>query len=765
MIKGVVVEGESGLPIPLATVLAKELSGDTIIEGSSTADDGSFSMLVGPGAFMVEISFLSFETVIISDIPRENGMADLGTIVMSPDGEVIDEAVVQAERSSMEFKLDKRVFNVGKDLANAGASALEVLDNVPSVNVTIEGQVSLRGATGVQMLINGKPSVLASEEGNALGTITADMIEKVEVITNPGAKYEAEGTAGIINIVLKKDERKGVNGSVTLNTGVPQNHSLGFSISSRTEKFNLFSQLGIGYREMPNERRNINTNVADGTSILSEGEEFRNEGFGNLVLGADYYINERNVITLSGNFSYEIEDQPSETNFELLGASDELISSWRREEITEATNPKYQYDLKYKREFADDKEHTLEFSSVGNLFAKDQSSEFLNTNITGEEVPERQRTRTDFRELRNTFKLDYSKPFNEFWSMETGAQFFINDVGNDFSVSDFIDDVFVVDSSLTNRFEFDQEVLGIYASGAYEAKKWGLKMGLRAEHTLMQTYLAETGEESNQNFSNLFPSAATSYKFSDRFSMQASYSRRIYRPRLWSLNPFFNIRNNFSIRTGNPELQPEFTDSYELTAINQWDAFSINASLYQRITTDVIDRITRLDENVSVTMPMNLGTRTSTGIEVNGKWTVNKKLSFRGDFNWNTFVREGATEDLIIDFQADQWSTSITGKMKFDGDLDVELTGRYNSSVQTIQGSVSDILFANLGLRKKIMNGKGVINASVRDIFASRIRESEAIQEDFRVYSRSLRGRFITLGFSYSFGKGEAMQYSGGRRH
>jgi len=214
--------------------------------------------------------------------------------------------LISAEKSTTEFKLDKRVFNVGKDLSSTGASALEVLNNVPSVDVNIEGEVSLRGSTGVQILINGKPSILSDDASNALGTITADMIEKVEVITNPSAKYEAEGTAGIINIILKKNEKKGLNGSLSLNTGTPDNHSIGISLNQRTEKFNLFTQLGTGYRELPRYNKNTNIDKINNTELNSEGTEFRNEHFYNFVLGSDYYINPLNTITLSGSFAYEV---------------------------------------------------------------------------------------------------------------------------------------------------------------------------------------------------------------------------------------------------------------------------------------------------------------------------------------------------------------------------------------------------------------------------------------------------------------------------
>ena len=215
-ITGIVVEGINQKPIEFATVMIADKETKQPITGATTGTDGSFSLRSSTKNFYVEISFIGYVTKQIQDISVEAGKVNLGKIALEGNSENLGEVVVQGEKSTTEFKLDKRVFNVGKDLSSTGASALEVLNNVPSVNVNIEGEISLRGSSGVQVLINGKPSVIASEQGNALGTITADMIEKVEVITNPSAKYDAEGTSGIINIVLKKEERKGINGSVTL---------------------------------------------------------------------------------------------------------------------------------------------------------------------------------------------------------------------------------------------------------------------------------------------------------------------------------------------------------------------------------------------------------------------------------------------------------------------------------------------------------------------------------------------------------------------
>ena len=232
-------------------------------------------------------------------------------------------------------------------------------------------------------MINGKPSVLTSEGGNAMGSITAEMIDKVEVITNPSAKYEAEGTAGIINIVIKKDDRKGLNGSFTLNYGQPENNSIGLSLNRRTKKFNLFTQIGYGVRNYPRDSKNKNNNFLTDTQVLTEGTLYRKERFYNIILGTDYYINLQNVITLSGFYAFEAEDQPSKTNVKYYQNNTLITSEWNREEITTADNPKYQYELIYKRDFLDNEDHDLIFSATGNLFSKDQSSEFFNRAVLG----------------------------------------------------------------------------------------------------------------------------------------------------------------------------------------------------------------------------------------------------------------------------------------------------------------------------------------------------------------------------------------------
>ncbi len=763
-VSGTIVESASNQAIDYATVVVVDNATGETITGTTTKDGGKFEVITNTSNVSLKISFIGLASLTIDDLVFNGKSADLGKIYLGEDAKALDEIEITTEKSKTEFKLDKRIFNVGADLSSTGASALEVLNNVPSVNVNIEGQISLRGASGVQILINGKPSILADEGGNALSTITADMIDLIEVITNPSAKYEAEGTAGIINIVLKKNEKKGLNGSVTLNAGAPHNQSLGLSLNRRTEKFNLFSQLGVGYRELPRNNENINLDKINNTELRSIGEEFRNEVFYNLILGSDYYINPNNIITLSGSYALEIEDQPSETNFTFLSDGN-VDTEWTRTEVTEATNPKYQYELKYKRDFQDNKDHQLLFSAIGSFFGKEQSSEFSNLITRGNGNYNDQTTATEFKEGKYTFNLDYTKPFNDSWTIETGAQYLINDVSNDYTVSDEINGKFVVDEGLTNKFEYAQKVFGVYGTASYEGKVWGIKLGLRAENTDLSTLLINTNEKNNQKFINLFPSAHSSYKLSEAVSLQVGYSRRIYRPKLWDLNPFFNIRNTFNIRAGNPNLQSEFTDSYELGSIFIYDKISLNINAYHRYTTDKIERVSTFIDNVNTYRPENIGINKATGLELNFKYAPIKKFTLNGDMNYNVFKRDGVFNDQIFDFSADKWTGKLTSKYKITKDIDVELTGQHESRERTVQGKLAANTYMDMGVKIKVLKGgKGVLNISVRDVFASRIRQDNIDNEDFRIYHKSQRGRFAALGFSYGFGKGEAMQYSGQRR-
>lgn len=764
---GKIIDENSNSPLEYATISVINTANNEVVNGGITNENGEFLVETKLADFHIQITYLGYESIELKNnqiTKSPNKQIDLGMIRLKPDQETLDEVTVVAEKSQTVFQLDKRVFNVGKDLSTSGGSALDVLNNVPSVDVNMEGAITLRGSTGVQILINGKPSVLTSGNSNTLGTITAAMIEKVEVITNPSAKYDAEGTTGIINIILKKDERKGFNGSISLNTGVPNNHSVGLSINQRTEKFNLFGQLGAGKRTFLSNYSGltINRRSTSQNELRSTGEAEKNEEFYNLLLGADFLINKYNVITLSGHLGYEIEDEFSDTYYDLSTPEENLLQSFSRNEVTEGRNPKYHYELQYKKTFKNNEERSLMASAIGSFFGKEQPSQFVNETSFGDAPGFQQQSNSDFSNASYVFQTDYVHPINEKTTFETGIKYQLNVNKNDYEVLDFENGIWVNNPNFTNEFNFDQAVIGLYATYAYEWEKFGVKAGLRLEDTRVDVSLITTGENSNQNYTNAFPSIHASYKFQDQFSVQLGYSRRIQRPSGWDLNPFSTIRDNLNLSIGNPNLQPEFTDAYELTAISTWDKVSLSGAVFHRKTNNVVNNVLTVIDSLAITSPQNVGLSENTGIEINGKYDPFEWLSLLMDANWVYFQRSGSLENDLFDFSNTRWESRFTSKLNLPNNWDIEVRARYQSAYQGIITNLEDVFFMDLGIRKKILRGRGVLNFSVRDLFNSRKFIEEADQPTFyRLDASRWNVRSFVLGFSYSFGKGEAMEYSG----
>ncbi len=762
LIQGEVVDSKSDQPLEFCSLLLMKLPDSTVIAGTTTDVEGRFELEFPDGGNTLVLKFIGYQDKIIREFPEvSNGVINLGRVTLDLDEDVIDGLNIRAEKSETVFKLDKRVFNVGKDLSNSGASAIEVLNNVPSVDVTLEGLIRLRGNSGVQILINGKPSVMASNSTNALGSITADMIDRVEVITNPSAKYDAAGTVGIINIVLRNETKKGLNGSLTLNTGYPNNHSLGLSANYRSERFNLFSQIGLGTRRFVSIDSTINRNkTGAGSEFITNGESEKNENFANIRLGSDFYINSYNTLTLSGHFAYELENQYADLRYLQTGQNQNVLSRFNRTETTTAINPKYQYDLNYQKKFKSSKERLLNFSAEGSYFGKDKNSEFDNTLIEGANLGNDQETSIFFANVNHTFQLDYTHPIKEKWTAEAGSKYEINRNSNDSKITNIVNGVETVDTQFTNVFNYEQDVLAFYTTLAYEGEKFGVMTGVRYEQTFSASYVKDDrlGE---WNYGNFFPSAHMSYKLTKTLSSQLGYSRRIDRPFLFELSPYFSFRDNYNLSVGNPELQPEFSNVFELTTIKTWDKVSGSFTAYYSVTTDVVEEVITVIDTLTIESPANVGSSSNTGIEVNTKIDISPKISMSVDGNLVYFNRTGSYNDQNFDFSNYRWNLRSNWKFKLPKDFEVQLTANYQSKEQGVFQDELDYFFMNAGIRKKIAKGKFIVNLSSRDIFNSRIHRSITDRPEYYVYSRGQRGRYTVLGLSYNFGKGEAMEFSG----
>ena len=439
-----------------------------------------------------------------------------------------------------------------------------------------------------------------------------------------------------------------------------------------------------------------------------------------------------------------------------------MLQSFFRHEDTDATNPKWEYELQYEKAFEDDEERNFTVSATGSSFAKDQSSVFANNRLSGAFSDFEQSSRSDFANVVYNFQADYTHPFSGETTLETGARYEISDNTNDYHVRELMDAEWVLVPEFTNVFDFNQNVLGIYATYAYELEKFGIKAGLRVEHTRLKTNLRTDNRQNRQDYTNAFPSFHTSYKFTEQFSVQLGYSRRIQRPGMWDLNPFYDIRDNLNISIGNPGLVPEYTHAFELTAIQTVDIGALNGAVFHRRTTDVMEEIVRVTDSLAVSTYQNIGQSNQTGLEFNGKIDPVEWLSLLADFNWLYFLRTGSYEETDFDFDNTRWSARLTAKFKLPADFDLKWRMRYRSREQLLQGYQHDMFYTDFGLRKKLLDGRAIVNFSIRDVFNSRRYIFEMDQATFYRYSeRQWNRRRFVLGLSFGFGKGDALEFSG----
>jgi len=761
LVYGKIQESQKDSPVAYATIRLYNQQ-DKLISGTISNDEGYFEIQSLENEFYLKIDFIGFKSMILKNYAIQNNQINFGIITLRIDSKNLQEVVVRSEKSQIEFKTDKRVFNVGQDLTSAGGSALDVLNNVPSVDVNIEGTVSLRGNSNVLILINGKPSVIT--EGNSLGTITAEMLEKVEVITNPSAKYDAEGTSGIINLILKKEDKKGTNGALSINTGYPHNHSFGMSLNRRTENFNLFSQFGLGYRRFNSTTNSytINKTNENPSTFYTDGTGEKNEQFYNIILGTDYHINSLNVLTLTGHLGYEVEDENALLNYQNINHDNSILTNIERKDLTKGVNPEMEYQLNYDKSFKGNKDRKFTASATGSFFGKDKTSSFCNTNIIGESLNEKQIAKTNFSERSYNFMTDYVHPFSKNSTLEAGAKYIIIQLINDYSLVDSQNDEWVNNEAFTNKFDYKQNTAALYSTYNHELDEFGFKIGLRLENTQVSTLLHNNNTKNKTNYTDLFPSMHTTYKLANGLSFQAGYSRRISRPSIRDVNPFFSLRDEYNLQIGNPNLLPEYTHAFEITTVKILKFGSLSSSLFHRRTSDVMSDVVKLVDNITIVTIANIGNSYSTGLELNFKLVPAKWISFLGDANFNYYNRKGSYEETNFDFNSTAYSGRLTTKLKLPYDFDVEVRLRHNSDYKDVQSLHLARSTMDFGVRKKILKGRGVIRLTVNNVMNTDKRTEITDLPDFYRFSEYTRdGRRIILGFSFGFGKGEAMEFSG----
>ncbi|CAI2767889.1 outer membrane beta-barrel family protein [Flavobacterium collinsii] len=747
-LKGKVVDSKTKQSLPYVTVILQSSNQDK--RTVSSDKNGMYVFKSPPGNYQLRIEFMSYKPSVVNTFSLQKDLV-LKDVLLEEEINQLNEVNVVAEKSAVELKLDKKVFNVGKDILSKGGSANDILNNVPSVNVDIAGVVSLRGNNGVTVLINGKPSMLTANNG--LSQISAANIEKVEVITNPSAAYEAQGSAGIINIVLKKNSMQGFNGSLQVGVGNPANHNLNANVSYKTEKVNLFSNIGYRYIDVYASNRqfqqNTNNNVV--TTLHQYDDNKRNNSIYNIYIGGDYYINAKN--TLTGSYYHDRNNNNYKTAYtyrysNAAQTTDSIIN--RFENYKEPKNYNA-LELNYVKTF--DKKDKKWTTSLQYDFWNDDENQYIDQQKTLPYEPEVSNLYTrDIESSNDIFiKSDFVNPIGENSKIEMGIRSDLRALRSDYYT--ILDEV--LQDQFTNKLKYDENLYSAYFQFGSKIKKFNYLVGLRTE--LSDIKIADTKNtfSNTKNYINLFPTLHLVYNLTEKTDLQLSYSKRINRPRFWQLNPFSGLSDLRNLTVGNPDLNPMFTNSFELTLLAKRGKFSINPSVYYQHTTNFFEYILqRTAENYFVTTPVNLDTEDRYGVEVSSTYSPANWLRLSLDFNYYKFKQQGTYETVVYDVEDQTWLSNFRSVVKFPKIISGEFSFKYRGKNQGVQSLTEAQYTANIGLNRDFFNDKMSVTLNVNNLFNSQITKQVVnaplyyLESEFRA-----QGRYIRLTVIYRFNR------------
>ena len=761
VLTGNVVDGDSGnVPLEYATVAVYDKD-SALVAGAITDDKGRFRLELEPGTYDAAIQFVSYEPKFFRNIniPSDGKPAQIGDIILQPLSAAIAEATIIGEKSEMVIGLDKKIFNVGKDLSNTGKSVADILDNIPSVTVDVDGNVSLRGSQNLQVLIDGKPSGLVSA-GNtdALSNLQGNLIDKVEIITNPSARYEAEGMAGIINIVLKKDQGKGVNGSFELSGGYPHDYSAGANVNFRREKLNYFLNYGLHYRERPGSGSAYQRFMLADTSYVTriDRDRLRSGWSHNIRGGADYYINPKNTLTASMLLSFDDDFNTTGLWYNDYDIADNLQSVSYREDNEKELEHNIEFSLSYTRLFdQENRKFTVFFQYIDDNETEQSDISETITNSTeqiNDDDPVLQKSLNKEGEKNILIQADYIHPFGENGKFETGYRSELRTITNPYIVEEKNESGdWESLTDFTNNITYTENIHAAYVQGGNVFGNFSLQLGLRTEISDVRTYQKVNDESNDRLYTDFFPTIHTSYKFNQYQSVQLSYSRRINRPHFWLLNPFYSFSDARNIRTGNPNLEPEYTNALEGGYLISKEDFSVYSGLYVRHTTGVIERVNQVENSgITYLIPLNLAERRSFGYEANISVDPFEWWKLNGDFNFYRSMTDGDYNGENLHSDSYSWDTRLNSKITFMKNTDFQSVIFYRAPRETTQGIRKAFYMLNMGLSRDILKGNGTLTLNARDVLNSRkfrfvLDQPDLYSEiDFRWSSRS-----ITLTFNY----------------
>ncbi|QQT64336.1 TonB-dependent receptor [Sphingobacterium multivorum] len=763
-IKAILVDSETSKPISSASVALLDAHSNVLVKGGQSVSQG-FLLLsdIKPGKYIVRITYVGYETQTIDSIAVLGGKSkDLGRIALKPTGNMLNEVVIEGRAPAMQIGIDRKIFNVGESLVSAGGTATDVLANVPTLQVDQDGSVSLRGSSSVKILIDGRESALAGNDVTSLlQSLPANSIEKVEVITNPSSKYDAEGQTGIINIVLKKNIRTGLNGSINTSAGSYDNYMAGITLNYRDRKFNYFGSYNFNKRNMLGSGKTDNTFFGDSTRNYSESESSRKGNSHTVKAGFDYNMSDRTSLSFSGNLSIRDNKRIEDLNYEFFKQSQMTGTSVRNSTQFE-DDLGYELNADFKHQFKREGEELTGNASYGRD-KEDGTNDFSQNYTDGRKATSRKNVTSEDGKNIN-LQLDYVLPFSEVSKFEAGYRSQIRK-SFDTQFSRSLDSIgnYVPDYRISNDFDFTSTVHAIYAN--YQNKltdKIGYQIGLRGEQfELKSTYFSkdpaavETESNAKQKFFRLYPTLFLTYDVGENGDkVQFSYSRRVQRARGWQVNPFLNVSDDLNYRQGNPNLKPEDVHSLEMSFAKTFGKVNLISSAYFNHASEVIQPfVYKIEDGRTYSRWENMTSRNLSGFEFISKINATKDFDFT--FNLNLIhIQYNANPDYDIKERKDfAYNANLTANYRITPTFSAQVRGEYNSSRVMAQGQMNAMKGMDLALKKDVFKKKASIMLNVRDVFNSRkmngVTETSQLISNFE--HRWMK-RMVTLSLSYRFG-------------
>ena len=740
-IEGVVVDKETQDPLEYTTISLLNDSSPDLIQGGITDKNGKFIIEVFPGKYNITLEYIGFDKIILKDkvisINEDFGIFELEIVAES-----LNEVELVGERTEVEIRLDKRIYNVGKDITVRGGSVADVLDNVPSVSVDVEGNVALRGNQNVRILINGKPSGLVGLSGpQGLRSLPAESIEKVEVVTSPSARYEASGTAGILNVILKKEELEGFNGSFILNGGAPTTYGGNATLNWRTKKLNIFSTTSLRDSESRGggdfESENFNP-----VRFVNEDRDYqRNRKSIFFNLGAEYYFNDDTSLTISGFVRTSDNESNNNTKIDNLNAAGVVVDQFGRYQFEEEIDNSQQFTTNFTKKF-DDKGHELVIEFQTESSEEDESDLAENTSTFNQESD------TFEDQSRTLLQMDYVWPVNENTQFEIGYRGDFSLQETDYNVFDLLDNGRTPNTELTNFLGFTQKINAAYAQFGKKINKFSYLIGLRMEKTHIEIDQKTAKIFKEKDYTDWFPTLNFSFKFTEKENITLGYSRRIRRPRSWSLNPFRSLTSLTFFRQGNPNLDPSYSNLFDLGYLKRWNKFTFNSSVYYQKATQVIERITEttgelvvVSVNPLVELPefrstsVNLSENIRTGTEFTLTYSPKRQVRLSGNFNIFNSETIGFYKEVPLDRKIVSWFMRFNSSFPLAFGINTQLNGFYFGPRANAQTESKGVVSFSGALNKPMFNDKATLSFRVSDIFNSSRRKSTTETADFRNYT------------------------------